>query len=96
MPFSIRRSATADAQIKELESTDSKKHKKVLKTIGKLSQDPRHPGLNTHKYDGLTGPGGRDVFEAYVENNTPAAYRVFWCYGPLPKQITIIAVTPHP
>ena len=36
------------------------------------------------------------VFEAYAENQTPGAYRIFWCYGPDKKQITIIAITPHP
>ena len=37
-----------------------------------------------------------DVFEAYAENNTPGAYRIFWYYGPGKNQITILAITPHP
>ncbi|MCC2667186.1 MAG: hypothetical protein K0R24_1679 [Gammaproteobacteria bacterium] len=37
-----------------------------------------------------------DIFEAYAENNTPAAYRIFWHYGPEKKDITIIAITSHP
>lgn len=36
------------------------------------------------------------IYEAYAENNTPAAYRIFWHYGPDKKKITIIAITPHP
>jgi len=44
----------------------------------------------------LTGPKGEEVFEAYAENNTPAAYRIFWYSGPEKKQITIVAITPHP
>ena len=36
------------------------------------------------------------VFEAYAQNRTPGAYRVFWCYGPEAGQITVIAITPHP
>ena len=44
----------------------------------------------------LKGPKGEKVFEAYAEQLTPAAYRVFWYYGPAAKQITIIAITPHP
>jgi hypothetical protein len=36
------------------------------------------------------------VFESYVQNRTPGAYRVFWCYGPEQGQITIVAITPHP
>lgn len=39
---------------------------------------------------------GEEVFEAYAENKTPGAYRVFWYYGPDRNQITLVAVTPHP
>jgi hypothetical protein len=37
-----------------------------------------------------------EVFEAYAENKTPAAWRIFWYYGPDRKQITILTITPHP
>lgn len=60
-----------------------------------LANDPRHPGLNTHKYDSLSGPTAEPVFEAYAENKTPGAYRVFWYYGP-GNEITLVSVTPHP
>lgn len=72
--------------------------KQVHKTLGYLSENPRHPSLNTHEYDSITNPYDKDekVFEAYVQNKTPGAYRVFWCYGPNKKDITIIAITPHP
>ena len=36
------------------------------------------------------------MFEAYAENNTPGAYRIFWYYGPEKTMISIIAITPHP
>jgi hypothetical protein len=36
------------------------------------------------------------VFEAYLENNTPAAGRVFWAYGPDKGDITNLGVEPHP
>jgi hypothetical protein len=58
--------------------------------------DPRHPSLNTHKYSSLQGANGEEIFEAYAENDTAAAYRIFWHYGPGKKIITIIAITPHP
>lgn len=72
--------------------------KQVRKTLQYLSENPRHPGLNTHEYDSIPNPYRSDekVFEAYVQNRTPGAYRVFWCYGPDKKQITIVAITPHP
>jgi hypothetical protein len=72
--------------------------KQVHECIQKLLNNPRHPGLRTHKYDSLENPydGTAPVFEAYAQNRTPGAYRVFWCYGPKPGEITIIAITPHP
>jgi hypothetical protein len=73
-----------------------KRRKAVESALGKLQSNPRYPGLNTHKFDGLQGPNDEDVFEAYAENNTPGAYRIFWVYGPGKDVITIIAITPHP
>ncbi|KTD32004.1 MULTISPECIES: hypothetical protein [Legionella] len=73
-----------------------KRFKAVRKALGYLESNPRQPGLNTHKFSSLQGPFGEEIFEAYAENNTPAAYRIFWYYGPDKKQITIIAITPHP
>lgn len=72
--------------------------KQVHDAIAKLEHNPRHPGLNTHEYDGIPNPYDKNqkVFEAYAQNKTPGAYRVFWCYGPGKQQITILAITPHP
>ena len=72
--------------------------KQVRKSIALLQNNPRHPGLQTHEYHSLENPfdpAGK-VFEAYAQNKTPGAYRIFWCYGPEKKDITIIAITPHP
>ena len=44
----------------------------------------------------LKGPHKEKVFEAYAEQKTPAAYRIFWYYGPEKNQITTISITPHP
>lgn len=72
--------------------------KQVRKTIMHLGTNPKHPSLNTHEFSSIANPYNADekVFEAYAQNNTPGAYRVFWCYGPDKKEITIIAITPHP
>ena len=72
--------------------------KQVHKTLELLSQNPRHPGLKTHAYSSIENPYNKSekVFEAYVQNKTSGAYRVFWCYGPDKKQVTIIEITPHP
>lgn len=73
-----------------------KRYKAVKKAIQYLSRNPRHPSLNTHEFTTLKGIGGEKVFEAYAEQSTPAAYRIFWHYGPSKNQITIIAITSHP
>jgi len=72
--------------------------KQVTKAIQLLAQNPRQPGLNSHKYAMLENPHqrGGDVFGIYAQNQTAAAYRVFWCYGPGKRVITIIAITAHP
>ncbi|MGB0560406.1 MAG: hypothetical protein ACPGVO_01200 [Spirulinaceae cyanobacterium] len=70
----------------------------MSKTLSLLQRDPRHPSLQTHEYDRIENPNDprKKVFEAYVQNRTPGAYRVFWCYGPQSGELTIIAITPHP
>ncbi len=77
--------------------------KQVFKTLGLLEIDLRHPSLNTHEYSSLKGENGEKVWEAYAQNRTPGAYRVFFHYGPdrsinnkrIPV-ITVLAITPHP
>jgi hypothetical protein len=63
---------------------------------GFLETNLHHPSLKTHEFRSLTGPNGEKVFEAYVQQKTPGAYRVFWYYGPERGMITIVAITPHP
>lgn len=70
--------------------------KKFAKAVRHLGVDPKHPGLSSHEIDDLTKRYKRKVFESYLENNTPAAGRLFWVYGPEQKQITVIALEPHP
>ena len=95
----------AEASLKARKADKNKKaskaeglFKQVNGCIQKLLYDPRNPGLQTHKYDSLINPYNQKhpVFEAYAQNRTPGAYRVFWCYGPRKDQITIIAIAPHP
>jgi hypothetical protein len=72
--------------------------KQVFKCVQLLAENPRHLGVRTHEYHSLIHPYDEDqkVFEAYAQNRTPGAYRVFRCYWPGKSQITIIAITPHP
>lgn len=72
--------------------------KQIKKSLGYLQQDPKHPSLQTHPYTSIEHPYNpkEKVFEAYAQHKTPSAYRIFWCYGPNKRHITIIAITPHP
>ncbi|TBR57668.1 hypothetical protein BLD44_010695 [Mastigocladus laminosus UU774] len=96
MNFRLVFTTEAKEALAKLQETDSKKYQKVLKTLGLMETNLRHPGLNTHKYESLSGPNGEEIFEAYVENKTPGAFRVFWFYGPEQGVISILAITPHP
>lgn len=98
MKFVLAFTPTAKNALKELKE-DSGLHKRyqaVKKALKFLSENPRHPGLQTHKYSSIKGPNGQEVFEAYAEQKTPAAYRIFFYYGPSKGIITVFAVTPHP
>ena len=73
------------------------KLKKVRKTLRLLQdQGPQYPGLHSHAYQSIRGPGGATVWESYVENRTPSAWRIWWTYGPAQNQITIVTIGPHP
>jgi len=88
----------ADADLRAIEKNRSQKDilKAVRKCLGFLEINLRHPSLNTHEFRSLKGPNGEKVFEAYAQQKTPGAYRIFWYYGPEKGMITIVAITPHP
>ena len=90
------REAAANLQALENDKGLAKRLKAVRKALELLETNPRHPSLNTHKFSSLVGPALEDVFEAYAESKTPAAYRIFWIYGPDRGAITVIAITSHP
>ena len=96
MTFRILLSAEARMVFDRLAEEHPARHRKVLKTLALMETNLRSPSLQTHKYDSLRGPNGEEMFEAYVENRTPGAYRVFWHYGPGQGVITVTAITPHP
>ena len=95
MNFRLQFSTEAKDCLAHLQESDFKKYNKVRKTLGLMAANLRHPSLNTHKFEALSGPDGEDIFEAYVENKTPGAFRVFWYYGPGQGQITVVAITSH-
>lgn len=75
---------------------DPAKLRKVEKCLAKLEEDPRQSGLSSHPYDDIRGPLGEKIFESYVENHTPSAWRVWWYYGPEQETLTVFDLGPHP
>ncbi len=96
--FDLQWTAQAEGTYRLLKADASQKrrYEAVKKAIKFLAADPRHNSLQTHEYTSLRGPSGEKVFEAYAQQRTPAAYRLFWFYGPAKGAITILAITPHP
>ncbi len=102
----LRFKPTADEQLTRIENDPALKGvlKQVRKTLGCLETNLRAKSLQTHEYESLTRRYDRKVFEAYVQQDTPGAYRTFWHYGDdeidengkrIPI-ITVVAITPHP
>jgi hypothetical protein len=106
MQRKLRFTPTAGGQLTALEKDPAAGGvlKQVRKTLGYLEANPQHQSLQSHEFKSLTRRYGEKVFEAYVQQDTPGAYRVFWRYGPDEKDaagkriavITIIAIVPHP
>jgi hypothetical protein len=105
MQRKLKFTPTADGQLTALENTPSLAAVlgQVRKALGYLEIDPSHPGLHTHQFTSLMGANGEKVFEAYAQNKTPGAYRIFWHFGPDETRgkkrvpvITIVAITRHP
>ena len=97
--FRLLYTEEADSNLSHLRSSPAlaRKLKVVLKTLGLMETNLRHPSLNTHKFESLQGANGETVFESYAENDTPGAYRVFWHYTHEQRGfITVVAIIPHP
>jgi hypothetical protein len=106
MRYKLRFTPTADKQLAGIENNNSLEHisGQIHKTLGYLETNLRSKSLQTHEFESLTRRYGKKVFEAYVQQNSPAAYRIFWLYGPdeideagkrIPV-ITVLAITQHP
>jgi hypothetical protein len=84
------------SQLVRLSRSETVLFKKWNKALRFLSQNPRHPGIAIHEIGALSRRYGEKVWQSYLENDTPAAGRMFWVYGPGRAEITVIGVEPHP
>ncbi len=96
-PYILKYTAEAETVIKDPRSPRYKtKLKKVRKALRLLQNPgPKHPGLNSHRYQSVPGPGGAALWESYVENKTPSAWRIWWIFGNS-DEIIIVTIGPHP
>ena len=103
--FKLRFAPKAKAMLKALESggpNEQAKLKKVRKALALLEQNPRYPGLNSHQYESFPVAKDVKVWDSYVENRTPGAWRIYWMYGPNEMRdgveiavITVLVIGPH-
>lgn len=96
MTFELTFTPEAASVLRQLAEANDPKLKKVRKALGMLESNPRHPSLATHEFMSLTGPDGETFYEAYVENQTPGAWRIFWYHGPKRGMIRILNIMHHP
>lgn len=98
-PFLLLYTREAESVLDDLRSKKqyAVKLNKVRKTLARLEKaGPKYPSLNSHPYQSVPGPGGAMLWESYVENRTPGAWRIWWIYGPGDDQLTIVTIGPRP
>ncbi|MGH3679683.1 MAG: hypothetical protein ACRDT2_05395 [Natronosporangium sp.] len=103
MAYQLRFAPAAAETLARLERRGSvAKLKKVRKALGLLQTDPMYPGLHSHRYHLFPGLEKDKIWDSYVENRTPGAWRIYWMYGPdevhdgvdVPV-ITVLVIGPH-
>lgn len=93
--FKIQFALSAAEDLKKALAKYPDKRKKVKKAIGFLEDPgPSYPGLNTHTMKGKMANNGETIYISYVENHTPQAWRIYWCYWG-PDDIRVLYVGPH-
>lgn len=88
----------ATEQWAALQHANPRRYKKVKKALKLLKENPAYPGLNAHKHNALRGraPDRSDMWVAYVENNTPSAWRIFYFHDSRdPGLIYVTSIEPH-
>lgn len=102
MPYKLRFAKQASDMLDVLEADPGQQArlKKLRKALRHLEHDPRYPGLHSHQYESFPVDRGVKVWDSYVENKTPGAWRIFWQYGPDLASgvsvITVLHIGPHP
>lgn len=82
------RAAKGSAQLRE-------KFKKAQKAIRMMREaGPTYPSFCTHQMQHLKGPGDVPIWNSYVENKTPQAWRMYWVRRD-DGAVQIVSIGPH-
>lgn len=93
--FQVKLTDEAVATLRHLSKRDQVRARRVTNALKKLGNSgPAYPSLKSHKIDSIKGPFG-ETWESYVENHTPNAWRIFWCYGPTEGVLTVFLIREH-
>ena len=97
MKFTLQMTAEAKAQLTAIMLDPAKVglQKKIKKALGYLTQNPKHPSLNSHPLQGSEESLGVKIWISYAQNKTPAAHRILWTYSKTKKEIIILQIIPH-
>lgn len=97
--YRLRFTKHAAQQKAAVDGSDTKRAKKLTKILGQIQTKPTtYPGLNSHKVPMLkgAGPNGEAMWESYVENKTPGAWRVFWYFdSAIRGDIVVTSIEAH-
>jgi hypothetical protein len=97
MKFKLQMTLEAKSQLQSIMGNKSRLglQKQIKKCLGLLSQNPRHPGLNSHPLIGSEESTGIKIWTSYVQNKTPSAHRILWTYSKSKSEIIILQIIPH-
>jgi hypothetical protein len=97
MQFKLQMTLEAKVQLSSIMDDPSKSglQKQIKKCFRLLSENPKHPGLNSHPLLGSEESTGLKIWTSYVQNNSPSAHRVLWSYSKTKKEIIILQIVPH-
>jgi len=96
--FELRYTPTAEKTLRSLKDDKNqvRRYKKAVKALKNLrTEGPSYPALHSHLLITITF-NGSPVWQSYIENKTPGAWRMTWVYGPHDGVITLTSFHAHP
>ena len=95
-PSKVTLSPGVDAWLKTAKDQPAlkRRYEKVKRAIKVMREvGPSYPAFESHRMKHLAGPGRRPIWNSYIENRTPGAWRMYWVYGE--DEVYILSVGPH-